>query len=193
MHNLCSVYLLCYLCTLFVYIICYLCTLFVICVHYLCTFVICAHYLLFVHIICVHLLFVHIVICAHYLLFVNIICYLCTLFVICAHYLCTLFVICAHYLCTLYVICVVRLLFVLFSVLFVCKCVLPPGDNPTAVNKYIISSSISTCFGRLWAHNQEKQQCLCDTWYVLFCVDDCLVCRQNNKHQVSHKHSCLSF
>jgi hypothetical protein len=30
------------------------------------------------------------------------------------------------------------LLFVLFCVLFVCKCVLPPGDNPTAVNKYII-------------------------------------------------------
>jgi hypothetical protein len=39
---------------------------------------------------------------------------------------------------TLVVICVVRLLFVLFSVLFVCKCVLPPGDNPIAVNKYII-------------------------------------------------------
>jgi hypothetical protein len=37
---------------------------------------------------------------------------------------------------TLVVVCVVRL-FVLFSVLFVCKCVLPPGDNPTAVNKYI--------------------------------------------------------
>ena len=36
-------------------------------------------------------------------------------------------------------ICVVRLLFVLFYVLFVCKCVLPPGDNPIAVNKYIIS------------------------------------------------------
>jgi hypothetical protein len=36
-------------------------------------------------------------------------------------------------------ICVVPLLFVLFYVLFVCKCVLPPGDNPTAVNKYIIS------------------------------------------------------
>ena len=30
------------------------------------------------------------------------------------------------------------LLFVLYYVLFVCKCVLPPGDNPTAVNKYII-------------------------------------------------------
>jgi len=40
---------------------------------------------------------------------------------------------------TLFEICVVRLLFVLFYVLFVCKCVLPPGDNPIAVNKYIIS------------------------------------------------------
>jgi hypothetical protein len=33
---------------------------------------------------------------------------------------------------------VVWLLFVLFCVLFVCKCVLPPGDNPIAVNKFII-------------------------------------------------------
>jgi len=32
---------------------------------------------------------------------------------------------------------------VLFYVLFVCKCVLPPGDNPIAVNKYIISYIIS--------------------------------------------------
>jgi hypothetical protein len=40
---------------------------------------------------------------------------------------------------TLVVICVVLLLFVLFYVLFVCKCVLPPGDNPIAGNKYIIS------------------------------------------------------
>ena len=40
---------------------------------------------------------------------------------------------------TLVVICVVRLLFVLFYVLFVFKCVLPPGDNPTAVYIYIIS------------------------------------------------------
>jgi len=37
------------------------------------------------------------------------------------------------------VICVVRLLFVLFYVLFVCKCVLPLGDKQIAVNKYIIS------------------------------------------------------
>ena len=29
------------------------------------------------------------------------------------------------------------LLFVLFCVLFECKCVLPPGVNPIAVNKYI--------------------------------------------------------
>jgi hypothetical protein len=44
---------------------------------------------------------------------------------------------------TLVVICVFRLLFVLFYVLFVCKCVLPPGDNPIAVNKYIISYRIT--------------------------------------------------
>jgi len=31
------------------------------------------------------------------------------------------------------------LLFVLFYVLFVCKCVLPSGDNTIAVNEYIIS------------------------------------------------------
>jgi hypothetical protein len=39
---------------------------------------------------------------------------------------------------------VVWLLFVLFYVVFVCKCVLPPGDNPIAVNKYIISYHIIT-------------------------------------------------
>ena len=38
---------------------------------------------------------------------------------------------------TLVVICVVALLPVLCYVLSVCKCVLPPGDNPIAVNKYI--------------------------------------------------------
>jgi len=36
------------------------------------------------------------------------------------------------------VICVDRLLFVWFYVLFVCKCLLPPGDKPIAFNKYII-------------------------------------------------------
>jgi hypothetical protein len=49
---------------------------------------------------------------------------------------------------SLVVICVVRLLFVLFYVLFVCKCVLPPGDNPIAVNKciiYLIISYILSC------------------------------------------------
>jgi hypothetical protein len=44
-----------------------------------------------------------------------------------------------HHSFTLVVICVVRLLFVLFCVLFVCKYLLPPGDNPTSVNKYITS------------------------------------------------------
>ena len=48
---------------------------------------------------------------------------------------------CTKYLLTLHSYCVVVCIvcFVLFYVLFVCKCVLPPGDNPIAVNKYIIS------------------------------------------------------
>ena len=45
---------------------------------------------------------------------------------------------------TLVVICAVRLLFVLFYVLFVCKCVLPQGDNPIAVNKYIKNNEYFT-------------------------------------------------
>jgi hypothetical protein len=36
-----------------------------------------------------------------------------------------------------FVICVVLLLIVMFYVLFMCKCVLPPGVNPIAVDKYI--------------------------------------------------------
>jgi hypothetical protein len=40
--------------------------------------------------------------------------------------------------CSDVIICIVRLLFVLFCVVFVCKCVLPPGDNSIVVNKYII-------------------------------------------------------
>jgi hypothetical protein len=47
----------------------------------------------------------------------------------------------------LVVICVILLLFVLFCVLFVCKCVLPPGDNPNAVNKiyHIIYLKYCSC------------------------------------------------
>jgi len=40
-------------------------------------------------------------------------------------------------------------------------------------NLFLAYLSISTCFGRLWAHHQEKQPCLCDTWYLLCCVEDC--------------------
>ena len=53
---------------------------------------------------------------------------------------------------TLVCICVVRLLFVLFYVLFVCKCVLPPGDNPIAVNTYIISWRHMASHGITWHH-----------------------------------------
>jgi len=45
-------------------------------------------------------------------------------------------------------------------------------------NVFLVSLhlSVSTCFGRLWIHHQEKQLCLCDSLHLLFCVDDCLVC-----------------
>jgi len=42
---------------------------------------------------------------------------------------------------------------------------------------FLVYLSVSTCFGPLCAHHQEKQLCLCDTCYVLFCVGDCLVRR----------------
>jgi len=45
--------------------------------------------------------------------------------------------------------------------------------------------SISKCFGRLWAHHQEQQLCFCDNWYLLFCVDDSLVCLQAYQTVVS--------
>jgi len=44
-------------------------------------------------------------------------------------------------------------------------------------NLFSVYLTISTCFGQICAHHQEKRLCLCDTWYLLFCVDDCLVCR----------------
>jgi hypothetical protein len=42
----------------------------------------------------------------------------------------------------LFVICVVLLLIVMFYVLFMCKCVLPLGVNPIAVDKYISHSTV---------------------------------------------------
>ena len=65
----------------------------------------------------------------------------------------------------------------------------------------LVYLSISTYFGQIWAHHQEKQMCLCDTWYLLFCVDDwfhsTLHTRQStiqsDKYQVSQKHSCFSW
>jgi len=66
---------------------------------------------------------------------------------------------------TLVVICVVRLLFVLFCVLFVCKCVQPPGDNPTAVNKYIISYHIIT-YHKISYHISYKMSSFCNDTFL---------------------------
>ena len=54
-----------------------------------------------------------------------------------------------------------------------------------SVYLFLVYLSISRCFVRLCAHHQGKQLCLCDTWYLLFCVD--------NKYQVSHNHSCFPW
>jgi hypothetical protein len=54
---------------------------------------------------------------------------------------------------------------------------IPVNKANSMHNLFLVYLSISTCFGRLFAHRQEKQLYLCDTWYLLFCVDDCLVCR----------------
>ena len=43
--------------------------------------------------------------------------------------------------------------------------------NLFLVYLFLVYLSIPTCFGRLCAHHQEKQLCLCDTWYLLFCVE----------------------
>jgi hypothetical protein len=66
---------------------------------------------------------------------------------------------------------------------------------------FLVYLSISTCFGELWAHLQEKQLCFCNTWYLLivwmtvWCAGCTLHTRQsstqNNKYQVLQKHSCF--
>jgi hypothetical protein len=64
-------------------------------------------------------------------------------------------------------------------------------------NLFLVYLPISTSFGRLWAHHQEKQLCLCDTCFLLFCMNDCLHTRQssiqNKKYQVSHKYGYSSW
>jgi len=42
-------------------------------------------------------------------------------------------------------------------------------------NLFLVYLSISAGFGQLCAHHQKEEMCLCETWYLLFCVDDCLV------------------
>jgi len=80
----------------------------------------------------------------------------------------------------LVVICVVRLLFVLFYILFVCKCVLPPGDNPATVNKYIninINKRIKFCLTGcintqttflVYHENNSKLRCMLNLFKLLY-------------------------
>jgi hypothetical protein len=58
---------------------------------------------------------------------------------------------------TLVCIYVVRLLFVLFYVLFVCRCVLQPGNNPIAVNKYYINNNYYNNNNNIYKHWEEER------------------------------------
>ena len=77
-------------------------------------------------------------------------------------------------------------------------------------NLFLVYLSISTCFGLLCAHHQEKLLYQCDTWNLSLCVDDRLVCRmglnkfhpilhtrqsstQSDKYQVLHWYSYFSW
>jgi hypothetical protein len=60
-------------------------------------------------------------------------------------------------------------------------------------NLFLVYLSLSTSFGRLCAHHQEKQLCLCDTLYLLFCVDDCLLCIPNGMHTRQFVIRCSTF
>ena len=62
---------------------------------------------------------------------------------------------------TLVVIRVVRLLFVLFFVFSLCKCVLPLGDNPTAVKKYHINTL--SCY--VW-NKTRRNRCIYKVVYT---------------------------
>ena len=55
---------------------------------------------------------------------------------------------------------------------------------------FLVYLSISTLFGRLCDHHQEKQLCLCDTWYSLFCVDDCTVC--SHPRRITSTKCCIN-
>jgi hypothetical protein len=62
------------------------------------------------------------------------------------------------------------LLFVLFSLLFVCKCVLPPGDNPIAVNKYTISNFYTNNFWKTKRSNTIPNWVTLLLNYTLFLI-----------------------
>jgi hypothetical protein len=49
--------------------------------------------------------------------------------------------------------------------------------NLFLVYLFLAYLSISTCFGRLCAHHQEKQMYLCDTWYLLFWCDQTVIAK----------------
>jgi len=89
-----------------------------------------------------------------------------------------------HY-STLVVICFVRLLFVLFYVLFVCKCLLPPGDNPIAVNKYICGVYCIVYVCRNHRTQRPFPPAILPPHHVSTELNSCLLCTSSDTPYVS--------
>jgi hypothetical protein len=77
---------------------------------------------------------------------------------------------------------------VLFCVLVVCKCVLPPGDNPTAVNKCIVyciyvSKDVRTRRYFSKPKGVREQKCMVKTGIEQSMVDD-FFCMSRHSHAI---------
>jgi hypothetical protein len=89
-------------------------------------------------------------------------------------------------------------LFVLFYVLFVCKCVLPPCDNPIAVNKYVNVNTNKTCHSAtVSTANNTQSVCRFNavlTGPTLATVSSALTLRNLVNRQVSNdSEKCVAY
>ena len=68
-----------------------------------------------------------------------------------------------------------------------CTVQLPPGDNPLAVNKYIISFRFSTRFEQPCAHHQESQLYQYNRWgsSLPICIPD------SHLHRLTYTRCCI--
>ena len=71
---------------------------------------------------------------------------------------------------------------ILYSLYLIILCLILNGFRSCKQNQLGAQISLicllllSTCFGQLCVHHQEKIPYLCDTWYLSLYTDDCLAC-----------------